>query len=702
MSLGSPSTPDTEASKDRSLADPSSFEIGDWLVDLDLLRLRRGEDSRKLEPMAMRLLVFLAERPGRVVSRAEILEEVWEGRAVVDETLSRGMSLVRQALGDNAQEPTYIETIPRRGYRLIAPVRPHNAKSEDSPTANPGTPAALSSEGSQTAALEARGWRKPGLVPLLVCLLALCLVALTLFWVWVGEFPQARKARQASVTTIRETVPVSATGTDPLRRPGVAVLPFKNLSPDPGNAYLADGLTEEITHQLASVSGLRVVSRASSAHFRDSEALAPEIAQVLGVEYLLEGTVLVVDQRLRITAQLIRPDQDDHLLSRSYDRDLSEVLDLQREVAKDVAEQTRTQLSPTETVRLSRNRPVSSDAYRAYLQGQQWIQRRREFDRGLDLLENAVGLDPSFAPAWSALADAYLLANSYAGRSEESAYAGAEAAIGKALGLDPELAAAHASLGLLRLQRSRDWSGSEESYRRAIALEPSYVTARQWYSELLSLLGRHDEALRQVAIALELDPLSPLIHAAAGQRLNAAGRYEEALSRFQDVKAVGADFTWHLREESWALARLGRHPESIAIRLAQAKSRRPHDVAQISRLERAIRDGGMKGFYDWDLERLLAMNPHRPGYPTWLAEAYAGAGHPEKAFEWLGKAAQRRNLWLLHTLKSPAFDALRDDPRFEEALGDLSPLGLETARSKRAKSFEPPLEKSNGSAGLSL
>ncbi len=378
---------------------------------------------------------------------------------------------------------------------------------------------------------------------------------------------------------------------------------------------------------------------------------------------------------------MVRPDHDDHLLSRSYDRDLSEVLDLQREVAKDVAQHTRTKLSPMENVRLSRDRPVSSEAYRAYLQGHQMIQRRRELGRGLELIERAVDLDPRFAPAWAALADAYLLGNSYAGRSEDSAYAGAEDAIGRALELDPELAAAHASLGLLRLQRDRDWPGSEASYRRAIELERSYVTARQWYSELLSLTGRHEEALHQIEIALDLDPLSPLVHAAAGQRLNAAGRYTEALSRFQDVEALGADFTWHLREESWSLARLGRHRELLENRLDEIEHRKLDDPRLVA-LGNAVREQGLDAYYVFEVQRLLAMKRrNRPGYPTWLAQAYAGAGQKEEAFEWLAKAAQKRNLWLLHTLKSPAFDAIRTDPRFVEILGDLPPWQPEVTES---------------------
>lgn len=647
-----PSAPDAPTLTDLEPTNRSPFEIGEWLVEPDLLRLSRGDDSCKLEPMAMRLLILLAQRPSEVLSRAEILQEVWEGRAVVDETLSRAMSLVRHALGDSAQEPRYIETIPTRGYRLIAPVRRPAAESGDSSPDGESTP---TSEAAGKHRFGGRRWRVGIALAVLLSLLALWLVG--------RDGTRSDRGADAVAPVASETTP----------RPGIAVLPFKNLSADSENAYLAAGLTEELTHQLAGVSGLRVVSRTSAMHFRDVDALAPEIAETLGVDYLVQGTILVVDQRLRITAQLIRPDQEEHLLSRSYDRDLSEVLDLQREVAKDVAEHTRTKLSPTEALRLARDRPVSSEAYRAYLQGHQLIQQRRDLDHGLDLLEQAVALDPVFAPAWAALADAFLLGNSYWGLSEDAAYAGAEDAIQKALELDPELAAAHASLGLLRLQRDRDWSASEASYLRAIELERSYVTARQWYSELLSLAGRHEEAVQQVRIALELDPLSPLIHAVAGQRLSAAGRYQEALGRFEDAEALGGDYPWLFRERAWALTRIGRVQEALEIHVDLIKKRGDVDERRVAHLDRAIRETGSRGYYTSELERLLESNTRRGGYPTWVAEAYAGTGQTEEALEWLAKATLERNLWLPHTLKSPAFDGLRDDPRFAEVLGDVPP-----------------------------
>jgi len=658
----------------------ASFEIGDWLVEPDRLRVLRGDEVRKLEPMAMRLLVFLAGRRDRVVSRAEILEEVWEGRAVVDETLSRGISLIRQALDDRAQDPTYIETVPRRGYQVVAQVRPLNPETGSAREA--GSKGPLPSEGSSLDDSPSRDLPPEDSVRLTrwrLAALLVILLALAALWFFGRDRLPLVAPSPPLLSEQAKPSPKEAS-----RRQGIAVLPFKNISPDSASAYLAEGLTEELIHQLASVSGLRVVSRTSSMTFRASDATAPEIASILGVDYLLEGTVLVVGQRLRITAQLIQPDQDEHLLSRSYDRDFSEVLDLQREVAKDVVEQTRIKLSPMEADRLTRNRPIIAAAYRAYLLGYQTIQQRSDLEEGLDLLARSVELDPGFAPAWAALADAHLLSNSYLGLPGTAAYSGAETAISKALELDPELASAHTALGLLRAQRDRDWAGSEDSYRRSIELEPSNVKGRQWYSEVLSLIGRHEEALRQIEMALELDPLSPLIHAAAGQRLNAAGRHEEAISRLQDAEALGFGSLWILREKAWALQHLGRDQEALELLVALAAQLTPDIEDQsLAELHQETQDHGLQGFYRWDLQRLLNLGKRRAGYPTWVAAAYSGAGQKEEAFEWLEKATQERDLWLVHWLKNPAFDTIRDDPRFLQILGDIPPWRPLAAPSNR-------------------
>ncbi|MEM7585957.1 MAG: winged helix-turn-helix domain-containing protein [Acidobacteriota bacterium] len=648
--LGSPTESDPPASNNAHPVERRPFTIGDCRVEPDRLQVVRGDEARKLEPMAMRLLVFLAQRPGEVVSRSAILDEVWEGRAVVDETLSRAMSLVRQALGDSAQNPRYIETVPRRGYRLLIAVE----RTSSTTTAKPRHAAAGGSSSDRDAASVAALWRWRAVVA--VAILAGVLVAGLLV-------VQGRRGADSADPATSSPAPNT--------RMGIAVLPFEDLSPAPGNGYIADGLTEELIHQLAGIAGLRVVSRTSSMTFRDSNATAPEIAEALGVEFLLQGTVLTIDDQLRITVQLIRPVLDEHLMSRSYDRDFSEILDLQRAVAKDVAEQTRTKLSPMEVDRLTQGRSVDAAAYRAFLQGQQSVQQRSDLARGLDLLQHAVEIEPTFAAAWAALANAYLLSNSYLGHPAESTYTGAASAINQALRFDPESATAHAALGLLRVQRDRDWARSEASYRRAIALEPSNVTAHQWLSELLSLLNRHQEALSEIEIAIDLDPLSPLVHAAAAQRLNAAGRLTEMLRRSRDAEALGARFRWLEREKAWALERLGRHQEGLALLVALGKTRRPTTAAEQNALDLAVQTHGKVGYFRWEHQQLLKTDPRLPGYPTWMATVNAGMGLVDDTLHWLAKAVPERNMWLVHSLRDTAFDGLRDDPRLIGVLEDI-------------------------------
>ncbi|MDA8017515.1 MAG: winged helix-turn-helix domain-containing protein [Thermoanaerobaculia bacterium] len=644
----------------------SSLEIGDCRLEPALLRLRRAGQVIRLEPRAVELLLFLAERAPQVVSRAEIFEHVWQGRAVVDETLTRCVSLLRQAFGDSARDPRYIETIPRRGYRLLAEVR---QATQDSGAENPEveTPPNERKNGngaesrkpalpSETSANEKRPRARKYAPALLVAILVV--IAAGLWSLFLERTPSL-----SSPPTLSE--------------PRLAVLPFENLSGVESDRYLAEGMTEELIHQLASLSGLRVVSRTSVTSKIIGEQPIAEVARQLRADYLLEGSVLAVDERIRITAQLIRPDVDEHLWSGAYDRALADVLSLHRDVAFDVARQVEAELTAPERARLGEVRTVDPEAYRLYLEGSQALSRRTVagMAAALDLFGRAVEIDPTFADAWSALASAHMLSDPYLKVAQTVAYNRARQAIEKALEIDPNLASAYVSLGLLKLFRDWDWAGSEEAYRRAVALEPSHARAHQWLSEMLSLAGRHDEALDEVRIAVDLDPLSPLVHAAWGQRLNAAGRHREALLRFDQADALGATFSWHLREVAYAHERLGSESAALEARIDQARSGGTGGE-ELASLLAAIDEGGIKGYWRWQLPRLLAPQADEP---VLIAEAYAALGDHEEALPWLQLAVRKRGGWFLHISKSPAFDDLRNDARFRQLLSEATPAASPAA-----------------------
>jgi TolB-like protein/DNA-binding winged helix-turn-helix (wHTH) protein/tetratricopeptide (TPR) repeat protein len=605
--------------------------IGPWVVEPTLLQIQRDETIRRLEPIGMSLLLLLAERASEVITREEIFEIVWEGRAVVDETLSRAISVLRYALDDDARNPRYIETIPTRGYRLIAVVDRGEMGVSPSPTPNGSLPLPASST-----------FRMALLVAVLVALLAALLL------------PRARQSKDTPEPT--------------MARPAIAVLPFSNLSGDDDSLFFSDGLTEELIHHLAGIAGLKVVSRTSSMKFRDSPASAGKIASQLGVQYLLEGTVLVVGDDVRITAQLIRPARDEHLFSRSYDRRLEDVLGIHRAVARDVAQEIRVQLTEGEQHRLGTSTAIDPEAYRLYLRGVWAVRQRTKEDMtsALELLRAAVSLQPDFALAWSALADAHLLSVGYL--MQPIGHEAAQEALDTALALDQDLAQAHASLGLLYTSRDQDWSRAEVAFLRAIELEPSYVTAQQWYSEMLALTGRYEEAVDRARIAVDLDPLSPLVHAALAQRLSAAKLYREAVSEFQTAEGLGASFVWHLRELSYTLFRLGDEAGAASARRLEAQ-RRGADSRQLAALDEAIAKGGLAGFWEWQL-RYLGTQSNPP--PFALAEASAGLGMREDALAWINKAIDSDVLWVLRGQRTQAFDSLRDDPAYLQMLGSYA------------------------------
>ncbi|MEM9557848.1 MAG: winged helix-turn-helix domain-containing protein [Acidobacteriota bacterium] len=645
------------------------FTVGDWTVEPDLLEVRRGSTSRRLEPKVMALLVCLAARAPQVVSRGEILEEVWEGRAVVDETVTRAVSLLRQAFGDAAQNPTYIETIPTKGYRLLvavatpaeaAPLRFDADRGHGEVDAETETRDGVAQDAEDERAehrtehrdAEHQETKQPRASRSSVSRRSVAVAALVASLLALGLVATLRPTSDATSPTLPLLQGDGSAGD----RAAIAVLPF-TAAPD--DAMLADGLTDEIIHLLSRMADLRVVSRTSSMRFRDSTLPVAEIARTLRVDYLLEGSVLATDGRVRIHAQLVRPADDETLLSERYEHELVDVLTLQRDVARDVAQEIRVPLDSDGWLRSGAAGSVDPEAYRLYLRASSLLKDRRDMGLAVSLFERSVALDPEFSLAWAGLAEAELLGVQYLSRPR--GHERAARALGEALALDDRLARAHSAMGLLLLSRDQDWDASERSFERAIELAPSDSTAYQWTSELLSLAGRHNEALAAVEVALDLDPLSPLVHAAAGQRLAAAERYEDAERRLLAAEELGARFPWHLRELALVRMRLGDEDGAIDARRRQMR-RKDFSEVELDAFEQAVADEGMRGFWRWFRAYLDASDDR---YPMRRAEAAAALGLDDEALTWLESTLDAdQDLWFLHAQRSPAFDALRHDERY--------------------------------------
>ncbi len=641
------------------------MRVGDWLVEPDLLRLSRDGVVRRVEPKIMELLVLLADRAPGLVPRAEIFEVVWEGRAVVDAALSRAVSLLRQALEDDAHNPRYVETIATKGYRLIASVERLETE-ERPPVSNSGPsvptePEIVEAKGSASSAPRRRQHRYPlrWTLPTALAIVALAFAGISLL----------REARSP---------PANAAPAGIIR--SMAVLPFSDLSSDAADQYFAAGLTEALITRLSRLSELRVISTTSAETFRGTNRPPTEIAKDLGVEAVLEGSVVQSQDRVRVYVQLVATETGEYLWTQEYDRELSDILYLHAAIGQAVADAVRLRLTPREVSALAHSGSVDSEAYRLYLRGRFHWNRRTiaDLERSLEHFQQALDLDPTFAPAQAGLADTYVLLSTYYALTPAEAFPPARAAAERALVLDPDLPEAYASLGAVHLSFDWDFSAAGDAYRRALELGPGYATAHQWHAELLSILGRHEEAVAEGRRAWELDPLSPIINAALGQRLNAAGRWEEALEQFGQALELEPRFAWIRREMAYAETRLGRSDRALAERLREMEARgiEPELLAE---LREAINDDGMKGFWRWELARLERQAAASFVPALLYAEALEGTGDREEALVYLGRAAAERGDHVLQLTTSPELMELVQDPRAQTLLANVG-LGHLVAR----------------------
>jgi len=593
----------------------SRLVFGGFAVDVDAGELLKQGTRVRLQDRPFQLLVALLERPGKVVTREQLRERLWPDGTFVDfdHNLSSALNKLRTALGDSAQQPRYIETVGRRGYRFIYPI-------------------SASSSGSQIP--DADEPRSRRLVPVLLSLgLLVAAVAILLA---VGRGSPSPAADRATVRSL-------------------AVLPLRNLSSDADQEYFSEGLTDELIARLAAVEGLRVISRTSAMRYKGSRKPLPVIANELNVDAVLEGSVLRADGKVRITVQLIDGATDRHVWARSYERDHRDILDLQNEVARDIVESIRMKMAAG----AAGARPVNPEAHQAYLLARyRWYTRRdTELLRALADFQRAISLDPGYALAYAGLADVYLVLPLLTPTTQEEAYPKAKQAAEQALALDPALAEAHNSSAYLKMYLSWDFAAAEQGFRRAIELKPGYATAHQWYSEMLAFLGRHTEAIAEIRKALELDPLSAVMHHQAGQTYQQARQYDQAIVEYQNAVALLPEFVAPKMFMSFAFRRSGRLTDAAKAMNAAF----PHDEQWTSELATAARQADLDAYLRKEQE--IAGRLARPAYYFGLYEAALGGD--AEAFRWLDEAYKRRDETLLYLKVDPEWDRLRSDPRFK-------------------------------------
>lgn len=619
----------------------------DFQLDFRPRRLRRGSHVLKLERIPLEILLLLLQQPGEIVTREEIAAKVWGADVFLDtdNSIRGAIRKIRQVLKDDPEQPRFIQTVTGKGYRFIAPVTGH-------PSDGSQTEAASLEEEEEPGVktpVHAQGHRGPGILPAyrwpLVGLAAVLILGVA-FVLW--------KSRQTDAI--------------PSKIRTLAVLPLKNLSGDPGQGYLADGMTEELIGRLAAIHDLRVISRTSVMQFQDTRQTVPAIAKTLGVDAIVEGSVIRDGNRIRVHAQLIRARNDEHFWSETYDREMGDVLSLQSDIAQSIAEKVKVTVSGQEHALLVARRQVSPEVYESYLKGNYANRNTRAgIEQSIAFFEEAIHKDTTFAPAYVGLADAYGdLGSVYGGVPPSETRPKLLGAVHKALDLDPDLAAAHLLLADT-YEKDWKWQESEAEFKRALALRPNDALGHRGIADWLLCQGRMEEAVAWARSARELDPLNVDLLVNNGFLLFHARRYDESIQTLQSVLAVQPDNAFAHWYMGYTLIAKGQPAQAIP-ELEEAVRLSDRSPAVIGVLVRAYSHAGRRD----DALRLLAELKRRSqaGYVPAGAfvNAYLGLGDNEQAFFWLERARQEKSPILQLLKVHPHFDPIRSDPRFADLL----------------------------------
>jgi serine/threonine-protein kinase len=449
----------------------------------------------------------------------------------------------------------------------------------------------------------------------------------------------------------------------------IAVLPLENLSGDPEQEYFADGMTDELISNIAKVSALRVISRTSVMRYKDTDKSLPEIAGELNVDAIVEGTIWRSGDRVRISAQLIHAAKDRHLWAESYERDLHDVLSLQRELARVIANRINIELTPQEQSALARTQTIDPEAHEAYLKGRfHWNKRTREgLENSLDFFKRSIAHDPQYAPAYAGLADAYMMLGDWEYRPPKECYPLAKELVIKALEIDEHLTEAHSAMAYITGFYEWRWVEAESYFKRAIELDANYATAHQWYAEYLFNMGRFDEAIREAQRAQGLDPLSVIIHTMAGMAFYYANQYDMAVEQFEKALEIDYNFHWALLYKAESLKEQGHHMEAFEGHL-KALQVLGLCVEGVAELRKIYGTSGLQGYYRWFIdegfERLGAYDKLRHH----VVVACAFLGEKDLAFEWLERCFRDRSRNMAMLRSDPALDELRSDQRFTDLL----------------------------------
>jgi TolB-like protein/DNA-binding winged helix-turn-helix (wHTH) protein/Tfp pilus assembly protein PilF len=659
------------------------YRFDDFTLDSGERVLLRQGKPLTLTPKAFDTLLILVENGGRIVSKEEFMQRLWPDSFVEETNLTFNIRQLRRLLGDDAHQPRYIETVPRRGYRFIAVVE--EVLSESAPAGNrliqrvetADTIAAFigddfrsDTDSSKTHDTEAacNAESQTSEVPELKR----------------AELPAQRSFRKTSLALAAVIVLIgcgwllrsrlSYPSQPPVKRATLAVLPFQNLTGDASQDYVSDGLTEEMITQLGNVDPrqLGVIARTSVMHYKNSQESLDQIARTLGVEYVLEGSVRRDADNVRVTVQLIQTQDQTSVWAQQYDRQVQNLLALEREIGREVAGHIQAALGshkpeePSQQVAIS---TLSYEAYDLWLKGQYFLNKRRHdgLQKAIEYYHRAVDKDPNYARAYVGLADCYALIGGYSQRPQAEYLQRSRAAALRALEIDENLPEAHTALALILELYDWDWQKAEQEFLRAIELNPNYATAHHWYAEHLAWRGRFDEALRESEQARKLDPLSLIIAADNGVILYYARQYDRAIQQFRAVRELDFNFP-RSGIIVHAYGQKGLFAEAIADIEAHHPPPGTDQPWYWSELAYIYGRSGQTALAQQALASLLAGNRRQELDAVTIAIAYVWMENKDQALTWLEKAYSQHSNSLVELKVDPRYDPLRTDPRFQDLL----------------------------------
>jgi TolB-like protein/DNA-binding winged helix-turn-helix (wHTH) protein/Tfp pilus assembly protein PilF len=616
------------------------YVFGEFRLDVRQRALFRQQELIALMPKSLETLLFLVERHGQIVDKKELLEAVWPDTFVEEVSLARNVSLLRKALSDHQDGHAFIETIPKRGYRFVAPVEIEDLPSgqtELTPTSEPHAP-----EPSILLGRRIPSFRRKWVLTLAVA--GICVGVLG--GIYLRSWPAPRP-------------------------PLIIVLPVQNLTGDATREYVADGLTEELIAKLGSLGSdkMSVIARTSAMSYKNSNKTAAQVGRELGVNYVIESSVRQWGDRVRITAQLIRVRDESHLWVRDFYSSGQDLLTIEEEIARDVANEIEFRLTPTAAKPPRRTHPIKREAYEAYLQGRYFWSRRglANFQKAIGYFQQAIQIDPEYAAAYAGLADAYADQGFWGGTPNE-AIPKAKAAAVRALQLDDSSSEAHDALGSIADIYDWDWKTGETEHRRALELNPNNAAAHLEYASHLVSVGLREKAREEVRKAQSLDPLSPFFRAAGGLMLYFAGYREEGIQ--QNLKAIelAPDFLVPHLNLSQFYFEMGNYDLGIleyekGSRLA---GMRPDTLAA---LLDSYKSQGISGFRREQLKLnekgLLQLDSFS------LAVIHAGLGEKEKAIQYLQQNFQEHGAYLEFIGADWRWDSLRGESEFQTILREM-------------------------------